>query len=96
MGINEIFKKRETISLSENMNIAQFVQNSMGSMKVGIYNINGTSSANILSDWGELLIFSPNAVLFMGLNSKDLLVMTKDKTKWHYTILTGESENGPF
>lgn len=84
------------MSLSENMNIVQLVQANIGSMKVGIYNIIGTSSSSILSDWGQLLIFSSNSVLFLGLNSKDLLVMTKDKTRWHYTILTGESAVGPF
>ena len=96
MGINEIFKTRATISLSENMNIVQLVQTNIGSMKIGIYNINGTSSSNILSDWGMLLIFSSNSVLFIGLNSEGLLVMAKDNVKWHYTILTGENVNGPF
>ena len=96
LGINEILKKRETISLSENMNIVQLVQTNMGSMKVGVYNIIGANPTNILTDWGMLLIFSSNAVLFMGLNSNGLLVMSKDSSKWHYSILTGESVNGPF
>ena len=91
-----IFKIRETISLSENMNIAQLVQNNIDSMKVGTYNINGTNSSNILTDWGKLLIFSSHSVLFLGLNSNGLLVISKDSSQWHYTILTGEKENGPF
>ena len=96
LGINEIFKTRGAKSLSENMNIVQLVQTNIGSMKVGIYLINGTSPSNILTEWGRLLIFSENSVLFIGLNSKDLLVLSKDSIKWHYTILKGESVVGPF
>lgn len=90
------FMDRGTIRLTNGINLVKYIQDNRNDMKIGTYIVIGISSSNVLTDWGDLIKFSPSTFLFYGLNSKKQLLIYNDVTHLMYTEISGKLVEGPF
>ena len=85
---DNLFKSRETITLSENINIAQWLVANTDKPN-GIYETTGTNPSDILSDWGTLIKMRYSAIYISKNLAKEVIFFSKDNSGWKYSIYKG-------